>query len=142
VLDFGRVGAPGRSVVIACAAVLVVAPAAVGATRDLTVSVSRLSVPTQLRSGKPVTFGVRYIVRGPARKTATATVELQLNSKTNNYTVSSLPAKVRPAIWKWDVKDTLPQLGPGRYRAIATVTLKRSGKAISTTRRSITVSVS
>jgi hypothetical protein len=142
VLDFGRVGVPGRSVVIACTAALVLAPAAATATRDLTVGISRLSVPVKLRSGQPVSFGVRYVVRGPATRTAMATVVLQLTSKTNRYRVSSLPARVRPAIWKWDVKDTLPRLAAGKYTAIATVTLRRSGKAIYTTRRTIGVSVS
>jgi hypothetical protein len=149
VLDFGPVGAPGRSVVIACAAALALtpaarafAPAALVATPDLKVRVSQLSIPSKLQSGKPVSIGVRYIVRGPARKTAMATVRFQLNSKTNRYEVASLPAKVRPAIWRWDVKDTLPQLGAGKYTAIATVTLTRAGKTLFTTKRSLTVTVS
>jgi hypothetical protein len=136
------VGAPGRSLVIASALVLAFAPAAAGANGDLTVSVSRLSVPSQLQSGKHVSFGVRYIVRGPETRTAMATVVLRLESKTNTYRVASVPARVRPAIWKWDVADTLPQLGPGKYRATATVTLRRAGKSIFTTSRAITVSVS
>ena len=41
---------------------------------------------------------------------------------------------MRPAIWSWSWKDALPKvLGKGRYRVRATVTLRRGGKAISTT---------
>jgi hypothetical protein len=129
-------------VVIACAAALAFAPAALGASPDLRVRVTGLTVPAQLQVGGPLRVGVRYVVLGPARKTAIATVRFQLNSKTNRYDVASLPGRVRPAIWRWDVKDTLPQLGAGTYTAIATVTLRRDGKTIFTARSSRTVTVS
>jgi hypothetical protein len=137
------VGAPRRSLAIACALVVAIVPAAAGATSDLTVSVSRLSVPPTIQSGKTVTFGVRYIVRGPAARSALATVVLELNG-TSRYRVTSLPAKVRPAIWKWNVQDTLPPaFSAGRYRAVATITLTRSGKMIArTSSRTATVTVS
>ncbi|MDX6566773.1 MAG: hypothetical protein QOE10_2435 [Gaiellales bacterium] len=133
-------GAPRRSLAIACALVVAIVPAA-GATSDLTVSVSRLSVPSTIQSGKTVTFGVRYVVRGPAARSAFATVVLELNG-TSRYRVASLPAKVRPAIWKWNVQDTLPPaFSAGRYRAVATITLTRSGKKIAGTSRTATVIV-
>jgi hypothetical protein len=134
------VGAPRRSLAIACALVVAIVPAA-GATSDLTVSVSRLSVPSTIQSGKTVTFGVRYTVRGPAARSAFATVVLELNGK-SRYRVTSLPAKVRPAIWKWNVQDTLPPaFSAGPYRAVATITLTRSGKKIAGTSRTATVIV-
>ena len=33
------------------------------------------------------------------------------------YRVQSLPAQVRPAIWKWNVQDTIPRSPPGTYSA-------------------------
>jgi hypothetical protein len=134
------VGATRRSLAIACALVLAIVPAAAGATRDLTVSVARLTVPASLQSGQPVSFGVRYVVRGPAVRRAMATVTLRL-SGASVYRVSSLPAKVRPAIWKWDVRDTLPALTPGTYRAVATIMLTRGGKTIASATRATTVTV-
>jgi hypothetical protein len=142
VLDCVPVGVPGRFVILACALALVCAPAAPAAPRDLSVRVSKLAVPLRLKSGTKVSFGVRYVVQGPATRRAMATVELVLSSPTNRYRVASLPAKVRPAIWKWSVRDTLPELGPGRYSAVATVTLRRSGKQISRVIRRLTVRVS
>lgn len=141
-LDFDCVGVPGRSVSIACALALALVPAAGAATRDLSVRVSRFTVPARLASGKTAKFSVRYVVKGPAARRATATVVLELNNKNNRYTVTSVPARVRPAIWRWDVADTLPGLGAGSYRATATITLRRSGKAIFHTTRATTVSVS
>ena len=142
VLDCTLVGAL-RSLTIACALVLAPVPAAFGARGDLTVTVSRLDVPTKITGGKLASFGVRYIVRGPSSRTALATVILNLNgANTNNsYIANSLPARVRPAIWKWNVQDTMPQLAPGQYRAVATVTLMRGGKRIASTRRSATLTV-
>ena len=140
-LDCTLVGAL-RSLTIACALVLACVPAALGAKGDLTVSVSRLDVPTKITGGKLASFGVRYIVRGPSARTAFATVILKLNGANNNsYIANSLPARVRPAIWRWNVQDTMPQLAPGQYRAVATVTLTRAGKKIATTRRSATLTV-
>jgi hypothetical protein len=132
VLDCGPVGATRRSLAIACALVFAIVPAAAGAKADLTVSVSRLTVPAALQGGQKVRFGVRYVVRGPAGQRALATVRLRLTGVGSLYTVSSLPARVRPAIWKWDVQDTLPALTPGAYRAIVTITLTRAGKKIAT----------
>lgn len=142
-LDCEPVGATRRSLAIACALVVVLVPAAAGASSDLTVSVSRLSVPSTIPSGKTVNFGVLYIVRGPTTRSAFATVVLRLNGPSSHYTVTSLPAKVRPAIWRWSVQDTLPvTFSSGRYRAVATVTLTRSGKTIArTTSRTINVAV-
>jgi hypothetical protein len=129
-----------RSLAIACALVFALVPAAVGAKRDLTVRVARLSVPATLKSGTKATFGVRYIVRGPTSRSALATVKLVLRGS-NVYTVTSLPAKVRPAIWRWSVRDTVPALAAGRYQAIATITLTRAGKTIAhtTSTRSVRV---
>jgi nitrogen fixation protein FixH len=136
------VGATRRSLAIACALVVVFVPAAAGAKSDLTVSVSRLSVPATIQSGKTVKFGVLYVVRGPATQSARATVELQLIG-TSRYSVTSLPARVRPAIWRWNVQDTLPAaFSAGHYRAVATITLRRSGKTIARTSRSAPVTVS
>jgi hypothetical protein len=134
------VGATRRSLAIACALVLAVVPAAAGATRDLRVSDAILTVPSTLQSGQAVSFGVRYVVRGPAERRALATVRLRL-SGASVYRVSSLPAKVRPAIWKWDVRDTLPALTPGTYSAVATITLTRGGKAIASATKRKTVTV-
>jgi hypothetical protein len=142
VLDCCTVGAPRRSLAIACALVLAVVVPATAATRDLTVAVSQLTAPKKAHGGKTVSFGVRYVVRGPDRRRALATVVLVLTRGKNTYTVSSLPARVRPAIWKWDVKDTLPVLPPGTYGAVATVKLTRSGATISTARRTTSVMVS
>jgi hypothetical protein len=108
----------------------VLVPAAFGAKRDLTVRVSHLTVPTTLKSGTKTTFGVRYIVRGPTSRSAIATVSLVFRGS-NSYRINSLPAKVRPAIWRWSVQDRVPALAAGRYQATATVTLKRAGKTIS-----------
>jgi hypothetical protein len=134
------VGAPRRSLAIACALVLASVPAAIGANRDLTATVARLTVPTTLKSGSRVTFGVRYIVRGPRSRTARATVRLVLRGD-SRYTVASAPATVRPAIWKWSVQDTVPALAPGRYVATATITLTRAGKTITSASRTMRVTV-
>jgi hypothetical protein len=134
------VGAPRRSLAIACALALVLVPAAYGAKRDLTVSVAHLTVPTTLKSGKKATFGVRYIVHGPSSRSAIATVTLVLRGS-NKYTVNSLPAKVRPAIWRWSVQDTVPALAAGIYKATATVTLTRAGKTIDRATRITSVRV-
>jgi hypothetical protein len=134
------VGAPRRSLAIACALVLASVPAAIGANRDLTATVARLSVPSPLKSGARVTFGVRYVVRGPSSRTALATVRLVLRGD-SRYTVNSLPATVRPAIWKWSVRDTVPALAPGSYQAIATITLTRAGKTIAQASRTMRVTV-
>jgi hypothetical protein len=131
VLDCSPVGAPRRSLTIACGLVLAFVPSAIGATGDLTVKVSRLTVPPRIQTGKTVSFGVRYIVRGPSSRRATATVTLVLRGE-NRFRFSSNPALVRPAIWKWEVQDTVPALAPGKYTAVTTVTLTRSGKTIST----------
>lgn len=144
-LDCGPVGATRRTLAIACALVLAIAPAASASARangDLTVTVSRLDVPAKIQSGKRVTFAVRYIVSGPATRRAMATVVLDLRGA-STYHVTSLPARVRPAIWKWAVTDTLPvALSPGRYKAVVTITLTRQGKAIATTTRTQAVLIS
>lgn len=124
-------GAPRRSLTIACGLVLAFVPSAVGATGDLTVRVSVLAVPAKIQSGKTVRFGVRYIVRGPDSRRAMATVKLVLRGE-NRFSFTSRAARVRPAIWKWEVQDTVPALAPGKYVAVTTVTLTRSGKVIST----------
>jgi hypothetical protein len=72
VLDCTLVGAL-RSLTIACALVLASVPVAVSARDDLTVTVSRLDVPTKITGGKLASFGVLYIVRGPNSRTALAT---------------------------------------------------------------------
>jgi hypothetical protein len=141
VLDCSPVGAPRRSLTIACGLALAFVPSAIGATGDLTVSVSRLTVPSKIQSGKIASFGVRYVVRGPSSRRAMATVKLVLRGE-NRFTFASNPARVRPAIWKWEVKDTVPALAPGNYTAVTTVTLKRSGKVISTARQTAAVRVS
>jgi len=145
VLDCGPVGATRSPLAIACALVLAIAPAASASARangDLTVAVSRLDVPAKIRSGTRVTLAVRYIVNGPATGRATATVVLDLRGA-STYHVTSRPAKVRPAIWRWAVTDTLPvALSPGRYNAVATITLRRLGKAIATATRSQRVVIS
>jgi hypothetical protein len=140
VLDCSPVGAPRRSLTIACGLALAFVPSAIGATGDLTVSVSRLTVPSRIQSGKTVSFGVRYVVRGPNSRRAMATVKLVLRG-VDRFSFSSDPALVRPAIWKWEVQDTVPALAPGSYIAVTTVTLKRSGKVISTARQQATVRV-
>jgi nitrogen fixation protein FixH len=141
VLDCEDVGATRRSLAIACALAVVIVPAAAGAKSDLTVSVSRLSVPATIQSGKTVKFSVLYVVRGPTTQSAQATVVLKLIG-TDHYSVTSLPARVRPAIWRWNVQDTLPAVfSAGRYRAVATITLRRSGKTIAHTTSSTTVIV-
>jgi hypothetical protein len=134
-----------RSLTIACALALVLAvvPAAVsahGVKGDLTVSVSRLDVPARITGGQLASFGVRYVVRGPRSRTATATVNLRLTGA-NVYRVDSLPARVRPAIWGWTVQEKMPLMRPGQYRAVATVTLSRAGKTISRTTSSTTLSI-
>ena len=142
-LDCRPVGAPSRALTIASALVLALVPAAVGANRDLTVSVSQLTVPAKLTGGKPVSFGVLYTVRGPATRRAQATVRLVLNADntSSRSTVKSLPATVRPANWRWAVTDKLPALEPGSYIATATITLSRAGKVVSTTKQTKPVRV-
>ncbi len=142
-LDCSPVGAPSRALTIACALVLALVPVAAGANRDLRVSVSRLTVPAKLASGKAVSFGVLYTVRGPAARRAQATVRLVLNSdnNTSTYTVTSLPATVRPAIWRWRVTDKLPALKPGSYVATATITLRRGAKVVASTAKTANVQV-
>ena len=134
-------GATRRFLAIACALVFAIVPAAAGAKVELTVRVSHLTVPARLQGGQKVAFGVRYVVRGPAAQRALATVALRLTSRGSLYTVKSLPAKVRPAIWKWDVRDTLPALTPGTYRALVTITLTRAGKTIASARATRRVTV-
>jgi hypothetical protein len=140
VLHCHPVGVPRRALTIACALVLAFVPAAIGAQRDLTVTISRLTVPARVTSGSSVSFGVRYVVRGPQGRRAVARVTLVLRGE-NPFTFSSNPALVRPAIWKWNVKDTVPALAPGPYRAVATVTLRRSGKTISRAVKQVSVRV-
>jgi hypothetical protein len=140
VLDCTPVGALRRALTIACALVLAFVPAAIGANGDLTVTVSRLTVPPRIQSGKTVTFGVRYIVRGPSSRRATAKVTLVLRGE-NRFSFSSNAARVRPAIWKWEVQDTVPALAPGTYTAVTTVTLSRAGKTISSATRTAPVRV-
>jgi hypothetical protein len=140
VLDCSPVGAPRRSLTIACGLVLALVPSAIGATSDLTVSVAQLAVPPRIQSGQTVSFGVRYIVRGPNSRRAMATVKLVLRGD-DRFSFSSNPALVRPAIWKWEVQDTVPALAPGIYAAVTTVTLTRAGKTISTARRTVQVRV-
>jgi hypothetical protein len=141
VLDCSPVGAPCRSLTVACGLALAFVPSAIGATGDLRVSVAHLTVPSKIQSGKTVSFGVRYIVRGPGSRRALATVKLVLKGSESRFSFSSNPARVRPAIWKWEVQDTVPALAPGNYTAITTVTLKRSGKVISTAQEQASVSV-
>jgi hypothetical protein len=140
VLDCTPVGAPRRSLTIACGLALAFVPSAIAAKGDLSVSVARLTVPPRIQSGKTVSFGVRYIVRGPSSRRAMARVKLVLRGE-NRFSFSSNPARVRPAIWKWEVQDTVPALAPGTYVAVTTVTLTRSGKVISTARRQARVRV-
>lgn len=121
------------SVLCACALALVLAPGAAGAEGDLAVSISRLDVPAKIATGKTTTLSVRYVVHGPATRRAMATVVLVLLGHGNRYSISSNAKLVRPAIWIWGWKDSLPKvLDPGSYKVTATVTLQRSGRTIST----------
>jgi hypothetical protein len=122
------------SAAIVSAIALAFVPAATAATGELTVSVSKLTLPKRLQPGKMVTFGVRYIVRGPLKRRANATVEVRLSSKRNRYRLDSDPSPVRPAIWSWSVRDRVPPLALGTYNVTATVTLRRSGTVIYTTK--------
>ena len=130
----------------AIAMALAFVPAASGATGDLTVTVSRLNVQPTIERGKPVSFGVTYTVRGPVKRRALAKVALALTGRAGQrtrYTVASRPATVRPAIWKWSVTDTLPPgLTPGKYRAVATITLMRGKTRVARALRTATVTVS
>jgi hypothetical protein len=140
-----HVGATRLSVVCACALALVIAPTSVAATGDLTVSVSRLEVPAKIVTGKRTSLSVRYVVHGPASRRAKATVKVVLlgTSTNNKYQISSNATLVRPAIWDWGWRDALPKvLGKGLYRVTATVTLTRSGKTISTAKRTATTRLS
>jgi hypothetical protein len=137
------VGASRLFPAIACALALVLVPVADGATSDLAVSVSRLTVPSTIAKGVPVKFSVRYVVRGPARRRANAMVVLLLKGTTNRYEIKSNPALVRPAVWDWSVSDNLPdELAKGPYKVIATITLRRSGKVVDSTKRMVDVTVS
>jgi hypothetical protein len=129
------------SAAIVCAIALALVPAASAATGELTVSVSKLTLPTRIEPGKMVTFGVRYIVRGKRTRRANATVKLKLTGRRNSYSLDSNPSLIRPAIWTWSVRDRVPPLAVGRYNVVATVTLTRSGKVISTTKRTASVAV-
>jgi hypothetical protein len=137
------VGAKRLSVAITCALVLALLPAASGAAGDLGVSVSRLTVPTKIVRGKPTSFVVRYVVRGPANRRAMAKVTLTLSSNSNRYQIVSNPAKVHPAIWSWRVTDSLPMtLTQGKYKVIVLVTLQRSGKPVARTTRTVSATIS
>ncbi len=121
-------------------------PAASGATGDLTVTVTKLDVQSTIQRGKLVRFGVKYTVRGPLKRRALATVALSMTPQAGQrtrYTVASRPATVRPAIWQWGVTDTLPSgLTAGRYRVVATITLKRGKTRVARATRIATVTVS
>jgi hypothetical protein len=137
------VGAKRLSVAITCALVFALVPAASGATGDLGVSVSRLSVPAKIVRGKPTSFVVRYVVRGPVNRRASAKVTLTLLSNANRYLIVSNPATVHPAIWSWRVTDSLPMtLTRGTYRVIVLVTLKRSGKVVDRATRKVSATLS
>ncbi|MEO9173887.1 MAG: hypothetical protein ABI317_00130 [Gaiellales bacterium] len=128
---------------IICALAVGVVPAASGATGDLAVTVARLKVPTKIVRGEQTSFVVRYVVRGPADKRASATVTLTLKGSANRYQFVSRPATVRPAIWSWSVTDSLPKtLSTGKYSVIARVTLKRSGKLVGHTSATVKATIS
>jgi uncharacterized protein (DUF2141 family) len=137
------VGATRLFPAVALAMVLALAPAASGAVGDLTVTVQQLRVvPSTIERGKPVSFAVSYVVRGPLTQRAQATVALALTGQKNRYQVASLPATVRPAIWKWSVTDSLPvALSAGSYNVVATITLVRGKTRISRARKTGIVTV-
>jgi hypothetical protein len=121
---------------------LVLVPTAVGAPSDLSVSVGTLTAPPRIALGNTVPFSVRYTVQGPAAKRADATVVLVLADKRNRYRITSLAAKVRPAIWVWRVTDTLPKsLDRGAYTVTATVMLKRNKKTFASAKKTMKVTV-
>jgi hypothetical protein len=137
------VGAKRLSVAIACALAVVPVTAALGATGDLGVSVARLQLPAKARHGQPASFAVRYVVHGPASRRANALVTLTLTGPSYHYKIVSNPTTVRPATWSWSVTDRLPTaLTKGRYKVVALVTLKRSGKLVSRTTKASTLAVS
>ncbi|HEY1479763.1 MAG TPA: hypothetical protein VGF46_07015 [Gaiellales bacterium] len=128
---------------IACALTLAFAPAASAATGDLTVSVARLTVPATVRVGQTTGFAVRYVVRGPVKRRANATVLLVLTARGSTYRIESKPALIRPAIWNWSVNDKIPKaLGKGSYRVVATITLRRSGRFVDATKKSAKITLS
>jgi hypothetical protein len=137
------VGAKRLFLAIACALAVVPVTAASGAAGDLGVSVARLQLPTKARHGQPASFGVRYVVRGPATRRANALVTLSLLGPSYHYKIVSNPTTVHPATWNWSVTDRLPKgLTKGRYRVVALVTLQRSGKVVSRTTKTSTLAVS
>jgi hypothetical protein len=137
------VGATRLISTVACASVLALVPAAAGAAGDLSVTVQQLRVsPRPIERGAPVSFAVSYTVRGPNTRRAEATVVLQLTGARNRYRVTSRPATVRPAIWKWSVTDSLPSaLSAGPYDVVATVTLVRGNTRIAQQKKKMTVIV-
>jgi hypothetical protein len=137
------VGATRLLSAVACAMVLAFVPAASGATGDLTVTVSQLDVQTTIERGKPVSFGVTYTVRGPAKRRAQAMIALVLTgSQRIGYKLKSLPATVRPAIWEWSVTDKLPpELSAGKYKVVATITLVRGTTRVAQAQKTSTVTV-
>jgi hypothetical protein len=137
------VGAKRLSVAITCALVFALVPAAGAATGDLGVAVARLTVPAKIVRGKPTSFVVRYVVRGPANRRAKAKVTLTLSSTANRYRIVSNPLTVHPAIWSWSVTDSLPtSLTQGKYKVIVLVTLQRSGKLVGHTSRTVSATIS
>jgi hypothetical protein len=138
-----RVGAPRRSIALSAAVLLLAgASPAASAKGDLTVSVGKLAPPKSIALGRPATFTVRYIVRGPLARKASATVQLLLQDGRNRYLIKSNPHAVTPAIWTWTVTDELPrQFDTGDYKVTATVTLKRRKHTVdsATAVKSVTV---
>jgi hypothetical protein len=122
------VGAPRLSIAISAAVLLVAgASPAASAKGDLSVTVGKLVPPKSITLGRSATFTVRYIVRGPLTRKASATVRLLVEDGRNRYLIRSNPKAVTPAIWTWTVRDELPmQFDTGDYRVTATVTLKRN----------------
>jgi hypothetical protein len=116
---------------MSAALLLAVVPSAAGAKGDLSVAVGKLQPPKTIQIGQSARFTVRYIVRGPLTRRASATVSLLLDDGRNRYLIRSAPARVSPAIWTWTVTDQLPpKFTAGDYTVTATVTLKRNSKSL------------
>ena len=106
VLDCRHVGAL-RFLTVACALVLAVVPP---------LPVRRSTSPSGCR-GSTCRRGSRAArsrasVCGTScgdRARAPRSRRFDLSATESAYNVNSLPARVRPAIWKWDVRDTMPR---------------------------------
>jgi hypothetical protein len=136
------VAAPRLLLAVPAALILTAVPTAAGAKGDLSVAVGRLQPPKVITLGKSAKFTVRYIVRGPLTRRATATVSLLLQNGRNRYLIRSASATVSPAIWTWTVTDELPdKFDAGSYTVTATVRLTRNKTTVDSAKATKTVSV-